>query len=544
MGLYSVFLTSLFVSMVLIAVLMRYAKQLKLVDVPDHRKVHTSEIPRIGGIGMVLGVVTSVLLWIDITSDISVFLGGILVITIFGLWDDRSELSYKLKFAGQLLAILIVVLPGNFLIDKLSFLGNESLPHWFSVPLTVFFLLGMTNAMNLSDGLDGLASGLSLLSLACIMLIAALADSYQILLLSVAIIGATLGFLRYNTHPAMVFMGDTGSQFLGFGLGVLSIWTTQKANTAVSPELPLMILGLPIVDTLSVMVSRIAHGKSPFKPDKTHFHHRLLSLGFSHYQVVLVLYFVQSTFVVLAYVMRYESSYVIMSVYFALFLAAALFYPVSKHFGWEVSNAKQVTLFGGLGKLINLRYEKWLAHCLYYCIAILLFCFLVAGAAMTRGISKDLQYYSIIIVVASVVVNVLENSLRISVKRLTIYTGAILVVYSLSKQFPVDIVGGYDWMKSFVALLAILIAIGMRFSGGYYFSITPSDYLVMFILVSTAYLPIFKEVNIAKIAIEVAVLQYGIEFILRRKSYAANIVWSGAIICFILIGGRVFFDSD
>ena len=152
-------------------------------------------------------------------------------------------------------------------------------------------LVGITNAINLSDGLDGLAGGVTFLSLAAIAVLTYIAvDAGFMLLATMSIMGSILGFLRFNTFPARIFMGDGGSQFLGFSAGVLAILLTQSSNTALSPALPLLILGLPILDTLMVMGERIYEGRSPFVADRKHIHHRLLALGFHHYEAVVTIY--------------------------------------------------------------------------------------------------------------------------------------------------------------------------------------------------------------------------------------------------------------
>jgi UDP-GlcNAc:undecaprenyl-phosphate GlcNAc-1-phosphate transferase len=534
-----VFLSALFIAMVLVASLMRWGHQLNLVDIPDERKVHRQIIPRTGGIGMVLGCVAAIFIWMDIGRDISLFLSGILVIACFGLWDDRMDLDYKLKFAGQLLAILIVVAPGCVVIERLSSWGEEALPDWVSLPLTVFFLLGMTNAMNLSDGLDGLAGGLSLLSLACAGVLAALGDADGLVLLAVAIIGATLGFLRYNTHPAQVFMGDTGSQFLGFGLGVLVIWLTQKGNTAVAPELPLLIVGLPIIDTLSVMASRIMRRRSPFKPDRKHFHHKLLDLGFDHYEAVLVIYVIQSMFVVSAYLMRYESAWVILGYYGTLFILIALFHPLAQAHGWRlrVFGSGHVSLVSkGVRKLYQ---NRWFARVSYFLVSYLIFGFMLVGTVLADQLPADVGYFAWLIVLVSLLFWLFRLPMAPWVQRLGIYAFAILVTYAAERSQTLLLGGGDDWLKYFFEGLAVLIGVGITYSARYHFSLTPSDFLVIFILLAVAYLPLFQQLNYARLAVEAAVLLYGVEFVLRRQGAPSLILWSGAMMGFALVGTRV-----
>ncbi len=229
-----------------------------------------------------------------------------------------GSLDYRLKFLGQFLAVFVIVFWGKVNIAVFPFAGMDPVPAYLSIPVTIIFLVGVTNAVNLSDGLDGLAAGVALLSLAAIALLANLASGDVIILVSFVVAGTIFGFLRYNTYPARIFMGDTGSQFLGFTVGVLSVMLTQQVNTALNPLLPLFLVGLPIVDTLFVMTRRIIEGRSPFEADKTHMHHRLLSLGMAHYEAVSVIYVSQLAFLLAAFLLRYQADIVVFAAYMVL----------------------------------------------------------------------------------------------------------------------------------------------------------------------------------------------------------------------------------
>jgi len=527
-----VFLTALFVAMVLVAVFMRLAPRLRFVDVPDGRKIHHAVIPRIGGIGMVLGAVASVLAWIDLSRSTEMFLFGIGVITVFGLWDDRVNLDYRTKFAGQLLAIAVVVWLGGVAVERLPGFESREIPPFVSYPLTVFFLLGTTNATNLSDGLDGLAAGLSLLSLACIASLADLAEGDELVFTSLAIIGATLGFLRYNTHPAMVFMGDTGSQFLGFSLGVLVLMLTEQVNTALTPGLALPILGLPIIDTLMVMTQRMAEGRSPFKPDKSHFHHKLLALGFDQYEAVLAIYAVQSLFVVSAYLFRYESYWLIAALYLALSAAIVLFYPLARKFGWRLHGGTSPVT----GFLKRARDRARLDETPNLVLSLLITGFLIMGAVVARELASDIRYFVAVSMTVWLVARVLRLPAARWIERFVIYACVILVIYSIELSGITERRLWHIGMKYFFPVLAAVTAVGVRFSGRYYFSVTPSDFLVVFILLAAANLPVFGEVNYAKLAIQSAVVLYGVEFVLRRRSAASLAISIGAMAAFVIVG--------
>ena len=279
MLLFSAFLLALVVTMALIPPLMRVAERLSVVDTPNERKVHTEAIPRIGGMAMVVGACIPIILWLPHDTTVMAFLSALLILLVFGAWDDSKDLDYRLKFLGQFLAVFLMVVWGKVNIAVFPFTGMDPVPAWLSIPVTVIFLVGVTNAVNLSDGLDGLAGGVTLLSLGAIALLAKLVNGDEIIITCFVVAGAIFGFLRYNTYPARIFMGDTGSQFLGFTIGVLSVMLTQQVNTALNPWLPLFLVGVPIVDTLFVMARRIREGRSPFAADKSHMHHRLLSDG-------------------------------------------------------------------------------------------------------------------------------------------------------------------------------------------------------------------------------------------------------------------------
>ena len=275
MTLFSSFFISLLVSMLLVPPLVRLSARLGLVDVADNRKVHEGVIPRSGGIAIVVGALVPLLIWWPDQKLLRALTLGALVIFVFGIMDDRRGLHYAWKFFGQLLAAGIVVGAG-LRIEIVPFMGIDPVSVWFSVPLTILFIVGVTNAINLSDGLDGLAAGTSLVALAAIAWMFFQVQAISLALITLATLGGVCGFLRYNNHPAVIFMGDTGSQFLGFVTAGLAIILTQRTNPALNPGLLLLLLGLPILDTLTVMVWRIRSGRSPFLPDRNHFHHRLL----------------------------------------------------------------------------------------------------------------------------------------------------------------------------------------------------------------------------------------------------------------------------
>jgi UDP-GlcNAc:undecaprenyl-phosphate GlcNAc-1-phosphate transferase len=273
------------------------AQKVGAMDVPkDARRMHDHPIPRMGGLAIFLAFLLTVLLFAQLTSQVKGMLLGAVVIVILGIFDDIYSLPAKFKFVVQILAALIAAWSGN-LIDTLSnpniFSSN---PYWelgwLAWPVTVIWIVAITNAVNLIDGLDGLACGVSTITSMAMLVIALVLGEGQVAILLAALAGGCIGFLPYNLHPAKIFMGDTGSTFLGYILAVVSVQGMFKMYSIISFVVPFLMLGLPIFDTSFAFIRRIAHGKSPMSPDRSHVHHRLIDMGFSQKQAVAVLYII------------------------------------------------------------------------------------------------------------------------------------------------------------------------------------------------------------------------------------------------------------
>lgn len=272
----------------------RLSRKIGAFDRPEERKVHTGEVSRLGGIAMVAGMVLPLLLFRVLDRTLAAFLAGALIVSLTGLLDDIFRIRPATKFAGEVLgAAAFVFLGGISLTDLGDFIGTGAVhTGWLAPAVTIFCMVGVMNALNLSDGLDGLAGGIA--AIACIFL-GAFAywgqdwTSFSILL---ALLGAILGFLRYNSYPAHLFMGDAGSLLLGYSLAAVTVMMSRGNGVGanLSPVTVAGILALPITDTLLVMVRRLLHRGSPFRADRTHLHHRLLELGIPHAAVVPILY--------------------------------------------------------------------------------------------------------------------------------------------------------------------------------------------------------------------------------------------------------------
>ena len=350
MQLFLAFIVALSITAALIPLLAHWAPAIGLTDAPGPRKVHSAPVPRVGGIAMAVGLFIAILLTVHLSAPVRGLLLGLLVLVCFGLWDDRVTLGYGAKFAGQLIAVGICMTVGGIHVGPLTFGALDAAPPYISAAVTFVFLMGITNAVNLADGLDGLAGGMVLLCLCAIAIFATASGNSAVTAFALIESGAVLGFLRFNTHPARVFMGDSGSQMLGLSVGALALLATQGETCSLSAALPLLLLGLPIMDTLTVMLTRIRQGRSPFSADRNHMHHRLLALGFAHREAVLLLYVLQVMLVLLAYFLRFElDSEIVLA--FVIFTGSVLFVMQWAHrHGWRLP---QVHSTSGLRSYLN-----------------------------------------------------------------------------------------------------------------------------------------------------------------------------------------------
>ena len=326
----------MFITIALIPIFKGLAVRVNAMDIPNDRNVHSYPMPKSGGIAMALGVLVPIFFWIPTTEFVSAVLIGAGIIVLFGLIDDVINLKWKIKLSGQCAAALVVILYGGVKIKCLGMLLPDDvfLPDWFAIPFTLIAIVGVTNAINLSDGLDGLAGGISLLIFICIGCLAYCSENIVIALLSVAIVGAILGFLRFNTYPAVLFMDDAGSQLLGFLAATLSLALTQ-GNTSFTPLLPLILLGFPVLDTLTVMFERWSRGRSLFVADKNHFHHKLIRLGLYHTEAVTVIYIFQAFLVTCAFVFRFYSEWFFLVFYIIFSTGILSGFFVAKKRNWK-----------------------------------------------------------------------------------------------------------------------------------------------------------------------------------------------------------------
>ena len=326
---------ALLLALITTPIVKNLAQKWGAVDVPkDGRRMHDHPIHRMGGLAIFLGFLLSVILFLPflggegLDPQVRGMLLGAVVIVVLGILDDIYALPALPKLIIQIVAAVIAVASGN-LIEVIS---NPNIfsadPYWelgwLAYPVTVIWIVAVTNAVNLIDGLDGLACGVSTISSMTMLVIALAMAEPQVAVLMAALAGACLGFLPYNMNPAKIFMGDTGSTFLGYVLGVVSIQGLFKYYMLISFVVPFLMLGLPIFDTCFAFVRRIAHGQSPMHADRSHIHHRLIDMGLSQKQAVAVLYVISAILGLSAVVLTTLSPVRAMLLLFALCVAGGV----------------------------------------------------------------------------------------------------------------------------------------------------------------------------------------------------------------------------
>ena len=273
----------------------KVAFKIGAIDQPEQRKVHSKIMPRMGGLAVYLAFAAAVLFTQQLDDRLIGLLVGGLVIVLLGILDDTKGLPAKVKLVGQIAAAAVVI-PFDIQIDWITnpINGDSVYLGYWSIPLTIFWIISVTNAVNLIDGLDGLAGGTSFIAALTLAAVTWKMGGLGMEVAGLALIlaAATLGFLKYNFYPAKIFLGDTGSMFLGYALSTLAVMGVAKAATAISVIVPMVILGIPLLDVVFAILRRYQSHRPIFQPDKEHLHHRMMALGFSHKQTVLAIYVV------------------------------------------------------------------------------------------------------------------------------------------------------------------------------------------------------------------------------------------------------------
>ena len=473
-------------TMVLMPLLMRWAIPLRILDMPESRKVHSAPVPRVGGIAMGGGILSALVLWGPELRVMPALMCAIGILLCFGVWDDRASLSAAPKFAGQALAAVAVIAWGGVIIGTLTINERIELSPWIAMPLTFLFLLGGTNAFNLADGLDGLAGGMAMLCFCGTALLAFTVGDSAIGSTALVFVAGVMGFLRFNTHPARVFMGDGGSQLLGFAAAVLAVLLTQDPLVPLSTALPLLLMGLPIIDTLMVMTERLVARRSPFRADRRHIHHRLLALGFEHWQAVSILYVLQSMLFVAAWFLRFASDPAVLTA-FCVFAAAVLgsIYAAQRA-GFRIRRAPAVTD----NESRDAHESRVSATLAALVLSATLLAFAVWVLVVGAAPSGDLRWLAATLCAVLAMSTAFRwNRRDVSwPEKIVLYSSATLAIY-LSRQVMHDGVGPAlaEWIM--FPLMALAVVASARTSRERLFRLTPLDILVLVVVLAVPNLP-------------------------------------------------------
>lgn len=304
----TIILAAFLITLAIMPFVIRSAAACKCMDVPAKRHFHKKSTPRWGGIAFFLGVVPMVF-FLDTESAWTSYAIASCIILGIGIIDDRFSLGCKIKFLANIVAATIVIFSGNTVVHTLGSSGSFGSVElgWFAIPFTYLGIVGVTNAINLLDGLNGLAGGVSLLGFLFLGIAAAAAGNFAVAMACFAFVGALTAFLLFNFPKARIFMGDSGSLFLGFSLSVMAIAVTQSASAPVSPIFPVLVLLIPLFDTLRVMIMRVLRKRHPFQADKSHLHHLLVRSKISPVTAVLLLWATTAVFGVTGLLMLTKS---------------------------------------------------------------------------------------------------------------------------------------------------------------------------------------------------------------------------------------------
>lgn len=535
------FITAVVISMTVIPLMARLAPHIGMIDRPDPRKVHAVPIPRAGGVGIVLGALVPIALWLPITDLQAAYLFGSLVLLFFGIWDDTCELGHYVKFIGQFLAVIAVVYYGDLYVTHLPFF-DAVIAESIGKPFTVVAIVGVINALNHSDGLDGLAGGMSLLSLSSIVYLAYMADEstarHATILIALATIGGVFGFLRYNTHPARVFMGDGGSQFLGFTLGFLAVYLIEQVNPALSPALPALYLGLPVIDILVVFVQRVYHGMNWFRASKNHIHHRLLALGFEHYEAVVIKYSIQTLFVVCAMFLGYESDILILAIYLGVSAILFSFLITAEHRGWRVGIVRHATVITRFINAVkkNRMFQSVPVKFVSASVPVL---FVVTGLLADK-VPHDFGIVSAVMVVTLVLYMITKVAMDSIIAQAIYYVTAAFVIYletrHLGQQIPM-----FDVTEIvFFVTLAVAIGLAIRYGEKSDFRTTPMDYLVIFVVLFASYVlhSMPDKAEIGLMVVKLILVFYACELIVLRMRSKLNSLNVSALVTLSVLAYR------
>ena len=535
------------ISLAVIPIMVRLAPKLGMMDMPDDdRKVHAAPIPRVGGWGIIIGALVPVFTLTDIEPVVLCYLFGCIVLLIFGAMDDKREMGHYMKFIGQIIAVIPMIFYADLHVTALPFISYQ-FPEWFYQGFTLVAMIGVINAINHSDGLDGLAGGETLISIGAIALIAYLSPSNDLtIVIALAAIGGLVGFLRYNTHPAVVFMGDGGSQFLGFTLGFLAVLLVEQTNTGLSKTVVLLLLGLPVIDILTVLKKRAMSGSNIFRATRNHMHHRLLEVGFEHKESVVVIYSVHTLLVSCGIWLQYSSDWLITGLY--VLVCGTTYYLLNRAEKSEW-RPKQTKVLAMLSSSLNvIEKNQVLMHGSRRFLELAIPGYLIALSIWINDIPRDFGVVAAILAVLLALQSFNIYPFKVNARRGIIYITVVFVIY-------LSTIDRVTWQNPwavalemiFYATICITIFLAIRFSPGRRkeeFKVTSFDWLLLFLIVGAllfAQKPLlFGTFNVNVFIVVLAIILYGSELLLVERRERIDLLGGAALFTLIIIALRGF----
>ena len=528
------FFLALLSSLILIPILMKYASQLGLVDNPagNARKLHKAPMPRSGGLGIIIPTAVAILVVLPWDDSIFSFLFSSLVIIGFGLLDDVIELKPIQKLVGQALGVTLAMV-GGMIISNVPFIDNA--PTWISYALTFAFVMAVINGVNFSDGMDGLAAGTTLMALVVIFLLAVDSGNLQVAIIAASICAALVGFLRFNTHPATIFMGDAGSQFLGFSVAWLAITVSQAETSTLTPLMPLLILGIPIMDVLQVICVRIKKKLPLPGPDKEHFHHQIGKLGLRQNGVVAAIYLLQLILLSGAFLLQHDSDATVLGFYICyLMVVLGVLYIVHAQ-GWRMRGANT---FGGINRRNGIfRQVSFLHPYSGKFFGIVTAALLCLFAVMSTEMPKGFIYIALALATSILCLRLaVRGRFALLIARVSTYTATTFCVYGMALSSPShETFGIFDLL---LTIMAIALAVSVRTTRKQYFWLTPQDLLVLFFVILLApslSLDLGPNVNSGALIFHTILLLYICEYVLARGHVAQRRLTTAALFSLFLL---------
>lgn len=489
-----IFLTALFTTLVLIPTISRLAVSIGIFDSQDERKVHAGAIPRLGGIAIFFAVLLGVVLFSDIDRQTRGFLAGGVVIFLTGLTDDLTGLQPKKKLLGQLVAALIMTVVGQVQLTSLGNLfGTGPIElGYFAVPFTVFAIVGVINAINLMDGLDGLAGGVTAIATSAMGIIAWNTGNMPLVGICIALLGGVVGFLKFNSYPARIFMGDGGSLLLGYSLAFISIDLVGHGDGRVATMVPLIILAVPICDTGYVMVKRLCNRRHIFSPDRSHIHHRIMELGIGHRATVVLVYGLSYLLAIYGVMFQCLSDHVQLLM---LLLMLSVFCVLYRVLARLVSHNASLFLKDDRS-FINVFTYRWIVHCSHYLLVITKYVVLAAlflTVFITSRPGKELVSVAALLILLTIVLILQTNDWGNRFLQFVLYFNGAFLVYVMENYGRNTELAGIqlNLLSSLLFLVLFIVSGSLLFlrKKSKVLLNSPMEYFILFIVIAIPLLP-------------------------------------------------------